>query len=70
MDNRTAIFDFKDAEQRDKFAKKLLRQRQNKCRNLNYYSSLDPKWILKKSGLTEDWINNKISNFQYLMSLN
>ena len=63
MDNRTVMFDFKDVEIRDKLAKKLLRQRQNKCSNLNYFSSLDPKWILKKSGLTEDWVNNKISNF-------
>ena len=70
MDNRTIMFDFENVELRDKLAKKLLRQRQNKCSNLNYYSSLDPKWILKKSGLTEDWISNKISNFQYLMCLN
>ena len=31
---------------------------------------MDPKWILKKKTLTEDWVNWKISNFDYLMQLN
>lgn len=55
MNNKTLLVDFKDVDQRDQFAKKLLRQRQNKCKNLVYYTSLDHKNILKKSNLTEDW---------------
>lgn len=70
MSGTSLIFNFKDAETRDQFAKKILRQRQNKCRNLKYYTSLDHKWILKKKMLTEEWMNWRISNFDYLMQLN
>lgn len=70
MDNKSLLLDFKDVEQRDSFAKKLLRQRQLKCKNLVYYSSLDHKHILAKSKLTDDWVNCRISNFKYLIALN
>lgn len=38
--------------------------------NIRYYDSLDPKKVVVKSGITELWMNWKISNFEYLMWLN
>jgi len=38
--------------------------------NLNFVQSAVPKDILRKSGMTEAWLNRKISNFDYLMFLN
>ena len=68
--NKSLLLNFPDTETRDQFAKKILRQRKTKCKNLKYYTSLDPKWILRKKELTEQWQNWKISNFEYLMQLN
>jgi hypothetical protein len=70
LDGRSLLFKFETQEVRDELAKRILRQRKNKCTNLKYYTSLEPKWILKKKMLTEDWQNWKISNFDYLMQLN
>jgi len=70
MNNKQVLLNFPTMELRNDFAKKILRQRKIKCKNLRYYTSLDPKWILKKKLLTEDWINWKISNFEYIMQLN
>jgi len=67
IDNKNVLLNFPDSEMRDQFAKKILRQRKTKCKNLKYYTSLDPKWILRKKDLTEQWQNWKISNFEYLM---
>jgi hypothetical protein len=67
IDGRSMLLKFENQEIRDELAKKILRQRKNKCKNLKYYTSLEPKWILKKKSLTEDWQNWKISNFDYLM---
>jgi hypothetical protein len=70
MSGKNVLLNFKDADIRDQFAKKILRQRNNKCKNLKYFTSLDHKWILKKKLLTEDWMSWRISNFEYLMQLN
>ena len=70
MNNKQILLNFPDVEIRNDFAKKILRLRKSKCKNLKYYTSLEPKWILKKMNLTEDWQNWKISNFEYLMKLN
>ena len=70
MSGKRVLLNFKDAETRDALAKKVLRQRNKKCINLKYYSSLDGKWILRKKALTEDWLHWRISNFDYLMQLN
>ena len=70
MDNKQILLNFPDSDVRNDFAKKILRLRKSKCKNLKYYTSLEPKWILKKMNLTEDWMNWKISNFEYLMKLN
>ena len=53
LDNKSILLNFDDVDSRDQFAKKILRQRKTKCKNLTYYTSLDPKWILKKKMLTE-----------------
>jgi hypothetical protein len=70
MSGKNVLLNFADAENRDQLAKKILRQRNNKCKNLKYFTSLDHKWILKKKLLTEDWMCWRISNFEYLMQLN
>ena len=70
INNKQLLLNFPDSDMRDQFAKKILRQRKTKCKNLKYYTSLDPKWILRKKDLTEQWQNWKISNFEYLMQLN
>jgi hypothetical protein len=55
LDGTSWLIKFDSQELRDELAKKILRQRKNKCKNLKYYTSLEPKWILKKKSLTEDW---------------
>ena len=70
MDNTSVLFNFSLADDRDKFAKKVIRQRNQKCQNLRYYDTLDPRKILKKRDLTEKWMQWKISNFEYIMQLN
>jgi len=70
IDNSQMLVNFENTEIRNEFAKKIIRQRNSKCKNLVYHASLDPKRILKKRGLTEDWINWRISNFEYIMHLN
>jgi hypothetical protein len=64
------MLNFPTAEDRDTFAKKILRQRGQRCYNLKYYDTLDPKKILKKRDLTERWLSWKISNFEYITLLN
>ncbi len=70
MSGKNVLLNFPDVESRDQLAKKILRQRNNKCKNLKYFTSLDHKWIMKKKLLTEDWMSWRISNFEYLMQLN
>ena len=39
--------------------------------NLMHYGNIqNPSKMLKRSGLTEKWVNREISNFDYLMKLN
>ncbi|XP_059829938.1 neurobeachin-like protein 2 isoform X2 [Hypanus sabinus] len=38
--------------------------------NLFYFDSRSPQELLKASGLTQKWVQRKISNFEYLMQLN
>ncbi|XP_038664837.1 neurobeachin-like protein 2 isoform X1 [Scyliorhinus canicula] len=38
--------------------------------NLFNFNSRSPQELLKASGLTQDWVQRKISNFEYLMKLN
>lgn len=65
--NKQVLLNFENMDLRNEFAKKVLRQRKNRCKNLKYYTSLDPKWILKMKNLTDDWVHWKISNFDYIM---
>jgi hypothetical protein len=70
IENFSYLFKFNSTEERDNFAKKLLKLRGLKCKNLRFYDSLDPKKIIKKRELTDRWRQWRISNFQYLMTLN
>jgi hypothetical protein len=44
--------------------------RSGKCKNLRYYDSLDPKKIIKRREIVDRWRQWRISNFQYLITLN
>jgi hypothetical protein len=66
MSGKSLMLNFPNTENRDAFAKKLIRQRGQRCYNLVYSDSLDPKKILKKRELTEKWMQWKISNFEYI----
>ena len=70
MDDTSILFNFNSNEDREQMSKKIVRQRNQKCSNLNYFDTLDPKRILKKRELTEKWLQWKMSNFEYLMQLN
>ena len=70
LDNTSYLFKFKSSEDRDAFAKKILKQRGHRCMNLRHYDSLDPAKIIKKREITDRWRQWRISNFQYLMTLN
>ena len=70
VENNSHLLKFNSTECRDNFAKKLLKLRGLKCRNLRFYDSLDPRKIIKKRELTDRWRQWRISNFQYLMILN
>lgn len=64
------MLNFATTEDRDHFAKKILRQRSQRAFNLKYYDTLEPRKILKKRELTEKWMNWRISNFEYIVLLN
>ena len=70
IDNSSYLMKFSTTEDRDNFAKKLLKMRGINCKNLRFYDSLDPKKIIKKRELTDRWRQWRISNFQYIMSIN
>lgn len=70
MNGKTLMLNFLNSEDRDLIAKKIIRQRNQKCYNLKYFDSLEPKRILKKRELTEKWMQWKMSNFDYLMQIN
>jgi hypothetical protein len=61
---------FNSTNDRESFAKKLLKLRSGKCKNLRYYDSLDPKKIIKRREIVDRWRQWRISNFQYLITLN
>lgn len=63
IENYSFLFQFSSTEERDNFAKKLLKLRGLKCKNLRFYDSLDPKKIIKKRELTDRWRQWRISNF-------
>ena len=56
MDDTSILFNFNSNEDREQMSKKIVRQRNQKCSNLNYFDTLDPKRILKKRELTEKWL--------------
>jgi hypothetical protein len=62
-DHSSMLVQFLSGEQRDSLAKKLVKLRGFKCRNLKFYDSLDPKKIVKRRDLTERWRQWKMSNF-------
>jgi Beige/BEACH domain/PH domain associated with Beige/BEACH len=70
MNGKSLMLNFLNSEDRDTFGKKILRQRSQKAFNLKYYDTLDPRKILKKRELTEQWMQWKISNFEYITLLN
>lgn len=53
---KTLLLNFQSTDDREQFAKKVLRQRNQRCCNLRYYDTLDPRRILKKRELTEKWM--------------
>ena len=55
VENNSHLLKFNSTECRDNFAKKLLKLRGLKCRNLRFYDSLDPRKIIKKRELTDRW---------------
>lgn len=63
IENYSYLFQFNTTEERDNFAKKLLKLRGLKCKNLRFYDSLDPRKIIKKRELTDRWRQWRISNF-------
>jgi Beige/BEACH domain/PH domain associated with Beige/BEACH len=70
MNGKALLLNFPTTEDREQFAKKVLRQRNSRCSNLKYYDTLDPRRILKKRELTERWMQWKLSNFEYVTLLN
>mmetsp|Transcript_117383 Transcript_117383/g.163390 ORF Transcript_117383/g.163390 Transcript_117383/m.163390 type:complete len:83 (-) Transcript_117383:3-251(-) len=70
LDNSSLLLNFDSTDNRSEFSKTLIKQRKMNCKNLRYHQSLDSRRILKRRNLTEDWLNWKISNFDYLMHLN
>ena len=63
------FFHFKNEDERNQVYSKLLEQRPRYL-TTPYARGGPPSVMLKKSGITEDWIRRKISNFEYLMYLN
>ena len=63
VDNSSVLLKFSTVDDRDNFAKKLLKQRGANCKNLRFYDSLDPKKIIKKRELIDRWRQWRISNF-------
>ena len=55
MDNSSSLLKFTAVEDRDNFAKKLVKLRGFKCKNLRFYDSLDPRKVIKKRELTDRW---------------
>lgn len=47
INNMKLLLNFPDHETREYFARKIVRQRKYKCKNLKYYHSLDPRIIIK-----------------------
>jgi hypothetical protein len=48
VDNSSYLLKFNSTNERERFAKKLLKLRSGKCKNLRYYDSIDTKKIIKK----------------------
>lgn len=69
IDGSSLLFNFPNADQ-EEIAKNLTKIRKTRTPHLIYHSTLDPKKILEKSGITKLWQNYKMSNFEYLMALN
>ena len=70
MSGKSLLLNFSSNDDREQFAKKILRQRNSRCSNLKYYDTLEPKRILKKRELTERWMQWRLSNFEYITLLN
>ena len=70
MSGKSILLNFKNSDERDIFAKKVIRQRGQRCYNLKYNDTLDPRKILKKKEYTEKWMQWKISNFEYITLIN
>ena len=69
VDGSSLIFNFPDGDH-EEISSKLIRMRKERCPNLIYHGTLDPRKIIDKSGVTKKWMNHEISNFEYLMYLN
>lgn len=70
MSGKSLLLNFATVDDREQFAKKVLRQRNSRCSNLKYYDTLEPRRILKKRELTERWMQWRLSNFEYITLLN
>ena len=70
VSGKSVMLNFISSEDRDTFAKKIIRQRGQRCCNLKYHETLDPKKILKKKEYTERWMQWKMSNFEYISLIN
>ena len=68
---RSILLNFAFEETREKFCIGLNKLRELQyCPQLKYDPTLDPIKIIEKIKLTEEWLNWRISNFDYLMALN
>jgi hypothetical protein len=56
MNGKSLLLNFINTDDREQFAKKIIRQRNSKSSNLKYYDTLEPRRILKKRELTERWM--------------
>lgn len=63
VDNSSYLLKFNSINDRENFAKKLLKLRSGKCKNLRYYDSLDPKKIIRRREIVDRWRQWRISNF-------
>ena len=67
VSNKSILLNFFTQEKMRIVEKKLVRARRS---NLQYHGTLDPKKLIRKTRLIENWAGGKISNFDYLMALN
>jgi|JI6StandDraft_1071083.scaffolds.fasta_scaffold25204_6 hypothetical protein len=69
IDGKSVFLHFPDGDC-EEVAKRLQRMKPQKCPQMIYHKSLDPKKILESSSLMKKWGSFELSNFEYLMQVN